>query len=217
LLLPIAASVCVGFLAESIEKAVKVVLVGCFLLEFVILCSINVPSIFNAFWHFLNERFSDFFHIYTAEGALGYMILTSLSYLAIHVPLGAFGSFVGWSIRELLERPMVPVDPWAEIDVELDKLIDEVNATNVQNSVKRSLIGRLENAKMTKEQAKASHDKEKKQACKKQLNACKNIIEAFGNGVVAQIGKEVSDANIANFLEESARIRDKIDTLIASL
>ena len=100
-----------------------------------------------------------------------------------------------------------------EINLELDELIDEVNAADITpNSIKRSLVNKLKRAKTFKDIAKIAYEAENNVRAKRYLELSKHQIEFFENSV--KITRQISQTDKDSFLEKSAEIKEKIDNLI---
>jgi len=103
-------------------------------------------------------------------------------------------------------------DDWAEINKELDELIEEVDAAAMPNIIKNRLIGKLEYAKALKDNAKEECEAGNFDGATKKLGVAKNQVESFASMV--RITRRISPADKESFLAESAKIITKIDKLI---
>ena len=103
-------------------------------------------------------------------------------------------------------------DSFDEINLELDELIDEVNGASIPSFIKRSLVHKLERAKTFKDMAKIAYEAENNVRAKRYLELSKRQVESFEDKV--KIKRQISQADKDSFLEKSAEIKDKIDTLI---
>ena len=101
---------------------------------------------------------------------------------------------------------------WHEINRELDELIDKVSAADMPSIIKRRLIGKLEYAKVLKDNAKIECEDENFDYATKKLGVAKNQMESFERMVKRT--RRISPADKASFLAESAKIIEKIDELI---
>ena len=103
-------------------------------------------------------------------------------------------------------------DSFDELNLKLDELIDEVNGASIPSFIKRSLVHKLERAKTFKDMAKIAHEAENNVRAKRYLELSKRQVESFEDKV--KIKRQISQADKDSFLEKSAEIKDKIDTLI---
>ena len=112
-----------------------------------------------------------------------------------------------------VECPAIVVDElWVEITLELDELIDEVNDASLPGYIKRSLVNKLKRAKTFKDVAKIAYEDGNSVRAKRYLELSKRQVESFEDKV--KIKRQISQADKDSFLEKSAEIKDKIDTLI---
>jgi len=118
----------------------------------------------------------------------------------------------GWAILILSKKPWIVEDPWGEINKELDELIEKVNAADMPNIIKRRLIGKLEYAKVLKDNAKIECEEGNFDYATKKLGVAKNQMESFERMVKRT--RRISPADKASFLTESAKIIEKIDELV---
>ena len=107
------------------------------------------------------------------------------------------------------------VDPWKEINDELDELIKKVKAATMPSTIKPSLVDRLEHAKTLMENAKTAHEAGNDAQAKTYLGVAKSQVGFFESMV--KITRRISEADKKEFLRESSKIMEKIDTLIESL
>ena len=105
------------------------------------------------------------------------------------------------------------VDPWTEINKELDELTAKVNA--MPSIIKRILVDKLEYAKTSVENAKIAHEAGNDAQAKKYLGVAKNQIESFEH--IVKITRQMKPEDQEIFLRESAKIKERIDALIESL
>jgi hypothetical protein len=103
-------------------------------------------------------------------------------------------------------------DSFDELNLELDELIDEVNGASIPSFVKRSLVNKLKRAKTFKDMAEISHGTGNTKLSKRYLELSKRQVESFEDKV--KIKRQISQADKDSFLEKSAEIKAKIDTLI---
>ena len=108
-------------------------------------------------------------------------------------------------------------DPlWQDINEELDELIAKVNAAVITpDPIKTRLVNNLKRAKAFKERAKEAHEAGDNGLAKKYLKRSKRQVESFSDRV--KITDGISQANKDEFLEEAAKIKEKIDNLIGKL
>ena len=105
------------------------------------------------------------------------------------------------------------VDPWQEINAELDALIDDVNAADITPEIiKRSLVNKLERAKTFKEVTKIAYEAGNSVRAKRYLELSKRQVESFSDRV--KITDGISPADKASFLADSTEIQGKIQALI---
>jgi hypothetical protein len=122
------------------------------------------------------------------------------------------GSGSGWCETYELDNMVYAADPWADINKELDELIEEVEATTMPNIIKQRLIGKLEYAKALKDNAKEECEAGNFDGATKKLGVAKSQVQSFESMV--KITRRISPEDKASFLEKSAEIKWKIDTLI---
>ena len=70
-------------------------------------------------------------------------------------------------------------DPWADINEELDALIDDVNAADMPYKIKQKLIRKLEDAKVLKDNAKIEFEEGNFDYATKKLSGAKKLMESF--------------------------------------
>ena len=102
----------------------------------------------------------------------------------------------------------------AYIDTELQELINEVSALDINHGVKNSLLSKLENARSKNEDALKFIEDDKETQANNMLNAEDNIMNAFINEVEAQSGKKISEEDAAKLKEEATDIRALIQLAI---
>ncbi len=107
------------------------------------------------------------------------------------------------------------VDPWKDINEELDELIKKVKAATMPSTIKQSLVDRLEHAKTLMENAKTAHEAGNDAQAKNYLGVAKSQVGFFESMV--KIIRRISETDKKEFLRESSKIIEKIDTLIESL
>lgn len=107
------------------------------------------------------------------------------------------------------------VDPWKDINEELDELIKKVKAATMPSTIKQSLVDRLEHAKTLMENAKTAHEAGNDAQAKNYLGVAKSQVGFFESMV--KITRRISETDKKEFLRESSKIIEKIDTLIESL
>jgi hypothetical protein len=104
-------------------------------------------------------------------------------------------------------------DPWAEINEELDSLIEKLNATCITHrSTKRILIYKLKLAQAMKDYAHGKYNTGTIGFGKKELEEVKRQVESFED-LVKRTSK-ISYADKLIFLADSAEIKAKITALI---
>jgi len=106
-------------------------------------------------------------------------------------------------------------DTWADLNEELDELIEKVDNAPMPNIIKQRLIGKLEYAKELKDNAKEEYEDGNVEAAKKKLGVAKNQVESFESMV--RITRRISSEDKESFLAESAKIITKIDKLIEKI
>jgi PKD repeat protein len=104
------------------------------------------------------------------------------------------------------------MDPWAEINNELDALIEKVNAADMPNIIKQRLVDKLGYAKALKDNAHEECEAGNFDAATKKLGVAKNQVESFASMV--EITRRISVVDKASFLANAAEIIEKIDKLI---
>ena len=82
-----------------------------------------------------------------------------------------------------------------------DMLIESVEETNIQGSIKNSLTSKLNNAKRKAEEGIVYINEGYDKLGKNMLNSASNIVNAFINEVNAQKGKKISEENANEFIE----------------
>jgi uncharacterized repeat protein (TIGR01451 family) len=108
------------------------------------------------------------------------------------------------------------IDPWNEINEELDDLIAKVNAADITpNPTKTRLVNNLKRAKAFKERAKEAHEAGDNGRAKKYLRKAKDQVESFEDRV--QITGGISQTDRNSFLAKSGSIKEKVDNLIGKL
>lgn len=114
----------------------------------------------------------------------------------------------------LIAAPDAPdyVDPWTEINKELDELTAKVNAATMPSIIKRILVDKLGYAKTSVENAKIAHEAGNDAQAKKYLGLSKYQVKSFENRV--KTSRRIKPEDKARFLEESAEIKVKIQALI---
>ena len=101
---------------------------------------------------------------------------------------------------------------WEQINEELDDLKGNVTAAPMPNIIKQRLIDKLEYAKELKDNAKIECEAGNFDAATKKLSVAKSQVESFASMV--RITRRISEEDKESFLEKSAEIKWKIDTLI---
>ena len=141
-------------------------------------------------------------HVYDEDGSFTVMLTVSES--------------DGDSDTERKPNYISVIDPWNEINEELDDLIAKVNAADITpNPTKTRLVNNLKRAKAFKERAKEAHEAGDNGRAKKYLGKSKNQVESFEDRV--QITGGISQADKNSFLAKSSSIKAKIDNLIGKL
>lgn len=107
------------------------------------------------------------------------------------------------------------VNPWTEINAELDELTAKVNAATMPSIIKRILVDKLEYAKRLVENGKIAHEAGNDAQAKKYLGVAKNKIESFEH--IVKITRQIKPEDQEIFLRESAKIKERINALIESL
>ncbi len=106
-------------------------------------------------------------------------------------------------------------DPWADLNEELDELIEKVDNAPMPNIIKQRSIGKLEYAKALKDNAKEEYEDGNVEAAKKKLGVAKGQVKSFESMV--RIARRIEPADKKEFLKESALIKEKIDCLIEKI
>jgi len=117
-----------------------------------------------------------------------------------------------WCETYELDNMVYSADPWADLNKELDALIEKVNAADMPYKIKWKLIIKLECAKVLKDNAKIECEEGNFDYATKKLGAAKKLMESFEHMVKET--SRISPADKASFLAESAKIIEKIDELI---
>ena len=121
-----------------------------------------------------------------------------------------------WSSVPALNEPEVDavgaVDPWAEINKELDALIGNVSNAAMPNIIKQRLIDKLEYAKELKDNAHEEWLAGNFDGATKKLGVAKNQVESFASMV--EITRRITPEDKASFLADATEIIGKIDRLI---
>jgi sugar lactone lactonase YvrE len=119
-------------------------------------------------------------------------------------------------VSPILYDLTVEIVLWQDINKELDALIAKVNAAVITpDPIKTRLVNNLKRAKAFKERAKEAHEAGDNGLAKKYLKRSKRQVESFSDRV--KITDGISQANKDEFLEEAAKIKEKIDNLIENL
>ena len=103
------------------------------------------------------------------------------------------------------------------VDELLDALIEEVEAADIQQGVKNSLLSKLENAERKKEQGLAYIEAGRNPPGANMLEAAINILEAYLNEVAAQTDKKIDLADTYVFVNCTDEIIIKLETIIDML
>ena len=107
------------------------------------------------------------------------------------------------------------IDTWAEINEELDALIEKVNSIDIANIIKHRLVDKLEYAKTLVGNARIAHETGNIEAATKKLGVAKNQVESFASMV--KITRRISPADKASFLADATAIITMIDELIGDI
>ena len=106
----------------------------------------------------------------------------------------------------------VTVVLWPVINKELDALKGNVSNATMPSIIKHRLVDKLEYAKELKDNAKEECEAGNFDGATKKLGVAKSQVESFESMV--RITRRISPEDKASFLEKSAEIKWKIDTLI---
>ena len=101
---------------------------------------------------------------------------------------------------------------WDDVIDELDELIAKVDAATMPDTLKESLIGKLEYAKTLVENAEILYEAGNVAGAKKTLGVAKSQVESFASMV--ETTSQISPEDKAIFLDDAAEIIAKIDELI---